>query len=199
MLKAKLWRPRGWVIFGTTVTMMGNMTAWPWGRQPPPLGWMDKQTLSIPPVCPPIPSHPAQHWHNAAGSSQSHPVPLGLRPAHVTAGAVGGAGDEGGGVPCQRHGCGAGAWQQLLAAPLFSWPWCSCLSPPSLPSALGESAQCWPCSQHSYLAAAGGSARGAQCRVPVSPPLQSCLMGVGTVPGPSTAVACADPQPRAHL
>lgn len=116
MLKAKLWRPRGWVIFGTTVTMMGNMTAWPWGRQPPPLGWMDKQTLSIPPVCPPIPSHPAQHWHNAAGSSQSHPVPLGLRPAHVTAGAVGGQGMRAGGFPASATGVGQGpgnsSWQR---------------------------------------------------------------------------------------
>lgn len=169
------------------------------GQATTPAG-MDGQTDTEHSPC--VPPHPIPPGTALAQCCRKLPVPpssLGATSCSRHCWCCGGAGDEGGGVPCQRHGCGAGAWQQLLAAPLFSWPWCSCLSPPSLPPALGESAQCWPCSQHSYLAAAGGSARGAQCRVPVSPPLQSCLMGVGTVPGPSTAVACADPQPRAHL
>lgn len=48
-------------------------------------------------------------------------------------------------------------WHWILAAPLFSWPWRSCLPPPPPPGAEPSS---WPCARTGCWRLRGGSVRG---------------------------------------
>lgn len=163
-------------FLGTSITMMGNMTARLWGGQLPPLGWVDKWTWSAPLACPPpIPSRPTQH-------SSGTMLQEALRPTHFPWGEVlltsllvpwGGHGMRvGGSLPAP------GVWGRSLAtAPgsaivflaLALLPFSS--SSASCSGGVGPALALLPAR---LLAAVGGSARGAQRGVPVPPPLQLC-------------------------
>lgn len=164
-------------FLGTSITMMGNMTARLWGGQLPPLGWVDKWMWSAPLACPPppIPSRPTQH-------SSGTMLQEALRPTHFPWGEVlltsllvpwGGHGMRvGGSLPAP------GVWGRSLAtAPgsaivflaLALLPFSS--SSASCSGGVGPALALLPAR---LLAAVGGSARGAQRGVPVPPPLQLC-------------------------
>lgn len=191
VLKAKLWRPRGWIVpvaprclpvrpsvlFGHQHHHDGKHdgTAVGWATAPAGMGGqMDvERSPRVPP--PPIPSRPTQH-------SSGTMLQEALRPTHFPWGEVlltsllvpwGGHGMRvGGSLPAP------GVWGRSLAtAPgsaivflaLALLPFSS--SSASCSGGVGPALALLPAR---LLAAVGGSARGAQRGVPVPPPLQLC-------------------------
>lgn len=140
------------IMAGTDGQQEGWTLSWGWH------GWAR--------ACPPpgTAAHPARLWEALASCWRKCPVPSQPGPGwdqilvpsrgrcrrHVTAvgrGNVGGPGTCLGCPPVPVPGGGGKrvkVWHWLLAAPLFSWPWRSCLPPPPPPGAEPSS---WPCAR----------------------------------------------------
>lgn len=210
VLKAKLWRPRGWIVpvaprclpvrpsvlFGHQHHHDGKHDGTAVGWATAPAGMGGQMDVERSPHVPPPPSHPVPPSIAVAQCCRKlsvQPTSLGAKSCSRHCWCRGGARDEGGGFPASAGGVGQepgnSSWQRHcfpgLGAPAFLL---------LLRLLLWRSR---PGAGPAPSTAAGGRwgiCKGSSAWGPGAP-----TSAAVPVPGPGTAVVRADPQPRAQL